>query len=174
MKNRLQIETARLEDASELADLHTLVAEDLTRKLGAGLWSRPRTRRTMRDRIDYALDPRQKRELIVLREGPIVGTVLLSRRRVNFWRNSLWQAPRESAMAVFDLAIHPEFQRRGYGRYLMEFAEEESLAYQFKWIRLDAYADNPLSNAFYESLGYQNRGLIKVGDANLNLYEKSL
>ena len=30
------------------------------------------------------------------------------------------------------------------------------------------------TNAFYESLGYQNRGLIKVGDANLNLYEKSL
>lgn len=174
MKKRLAIETARIEDAGELAELHTKVAEALTQELGVGHWSKARTMRSMRDRIEYALDLRQRRELVVLRHGPIVGTVLLSRRRVPFWRNNAWESPREPAMAVFDLAILPEFQRMGYGRYLMEYAEDEALSNNLGWIRLDAYAENPHSNAFYQSIGYKSRGLLEFNEANLVLYEKRL
>lgn len=174
MKNRLRIETARIEDAGELAELHTLVANDLTARLGYGHWSRIRTKRSMRDRIDYALDPSQRRQLAVLRQTQIVGTILLSRKRVPFWRNSAWNAPRETALAVFDLAIHPRFQRQGYGRYLMEYAAEEARAYGLRWVRLDAYLENPFSNSFYQALGYEQRGELHLPETSLMLYEKQV
>lgn len=174
MNHPFRFEKARVTDAAELAALHTLAAEDLTRRLGSGPWSRIRTKKSMRDRIEYALSDEKGRELTVLRSDVIVGTILLSNRRVNFWQNNLWSCPREPALAVFDLAIHPHFQRMGNGRALMRYAERQALDRSLTWVRLDAYASNPISNHFYQALGYEQRGVMPINDTSLMLYEKAL
>jgi ribosomal protein S18 acetylase RimI-like enzyme len=55
---------------------------------------------------------------------------------------------------------------RGYGRCLMELAQEEAEGMGIARIELNVYGDNPRARALYESLGYveMSRQMYKVLD----------
>jgi GNAT superfamily N-acetyltransferase len=86
----------------------------------------------------------------------------------------VWASPDEPGLGVFDLAVHPHEWRRGIGRALMHFAERTARARGLGWVRLDAFADNPWSNAFYRGIGYDERGQVSASGVPLVLYEKRI
>lgn len=52
------------------------------------------------------------------------------------------------------LSVHPNHGRRGYGRRLVEAAEDEARRRGYAWLSLRTYADVPWNAPFYARLGF--------------------
>jgi ribosomal protein S18 acetylase RimI-like enzyme len=90
--------------------------------------------------------------------GEHVGILWTARRRRD-GAESLW---------IFHIWVEEPLRGRGYGRALMELAEEEAEATGVARIELNVYGDNARARQLYESLGYveMSRQMFKVlGDA---------
>jgi ribosomal protein S18 acetylase RimI-like enzyme len=60
---------------------------------------------------------------------------------------------------IHRLAVDPNFQKKGIGKSLMDFAEDYAKKNQFKTVRLDTFSQNKRNNKFYKSREY-----VKLGD----------
>ena len=65
------------------------------------------------------------------------------------------------------LAVHPECQKKGIGRSLMDFAEEYAKLNGFKSVRLDTFSQNQRNNKFYKSRQY-----VQLGDVFFPMQSK--
>ena len=65
------------------------------------------------------------------------------------------------------LAVHPEYQKKGIGRSLMDFAEEYAKLNGFKSVRLDTFSQNQRNNKFYKSRQY-----VQLGDVFFPMQSK--
>jgi ribosomal protein S18 acetylase RimI-like enzyme len=61
------------------------------------------------------------------------------------------------------LAVHPDFQRQGHARQIMEHAEQLLLAAGCPKINLQIRADNAEAIAFYERIGFKQDDVISFG-----------
>lgn len=61
------------------------------------------------------------------------------------------------------LAVDPDFQRGGYGREMMEYAERLLLAAGCPKINLQIRSDNSNAIAFYERLGFRRDDVVSLG-----------
>ena len=61
------------------------------------------------------------------------------------------------------LAIDPDYQRRGFGRLIMEKLETELLARGCPKLNLQLRADNETAVGFYTAIGYQQDAVISLG-----------
>jgi ribosomal protein S18 acetylase RimI-like enzyme len=70
----------------------------------------------------------------------------------------LWLAERDlggrRVLYVYDIAIDPRFQGRGYGRATMRLAEDEARARGIGRIELNVFGGNQVARRLYASLGY--------------------
>jgi ribosomal protein S18 acetylase RimI-like enzyme len=58
------------------------------------------------------------------------------------------------------LAVSPAFQKKGYARKLMDFAESFAKQNAAVSVRLDTFSQNKRNQRFYENRGYQRLGNI--------------
>ena len=64
----------------------------------------------------------------------------------------------DGTLELKNLAVEPDFQRRGYGRRLVEFASE---TFRGRYARLLAgTGDSPLTIPFYEACGFRRSHII--------------
>jgi ribosomal protein S18 acetylase RimI-like enzyme len=171
----IEVRAARLDDADDLVALIDAAAAALTAKLGPGYWSKRASLRRMRERITDS-DPAmiEKAWFVAEQGGVVVAVIALATRPFRSWKKQLWARPDQPALGVFDLAVHPAAQRRGVGRALMRFAERTARTRGLPWVRLDAFAENPESNAFYRGIGYDERGEVSASGVALVLYERAV
>jgi ribosomal protein S18 acetylase RimI-like enzyme len=170
----LTFELAGPEHAKAVDEMRAASAQDLTDKLGQGHWSRSTKIASVRERIKCA-DPTNLRGTtlyIACRGNDVVGSVMVSTYPPGFWRKAYWQDGKASGLGVFYLVVPPEFQRQGIGKFLMESVEQLAKAHGIEWVRLDAYADNPISTGFYRTIGYEERAAIDLRGIGLVLFEK--
>ena len=66
-----------------------------------------------------------------------------------------WLTPNENNLYVHRLAVHPEFQGKGFAQKLMDYAENYAKTNSFASIRLDTFSKNERNQKFYEVRGYQ-------------------
>ena len=160
----------------EIFEARKASAEHLTALLGPGPWSSKPRIETVRDRIAQS-DPdllRRKSLFAAVLDGCVVGSVAASKFHPSFWKKHLWQDPKASAIGVFDLVVHPAFQGRGYGRFLIGGIESLAPKFLCTAVRLDAFAENPRSMGFYRAIRYSDRGRIDVRGCPLQLFERVL
>ena len=81
----------------------------------------------------------------------IVGTVLAGYDGCRGW--------------IYHLAVHPEYQRAGFGRLLMREAEASLRALGCPKINLQVRVDNDAVVQFYEALGYSVEKRLSLGKA---------
>ncbi len=62
------------------------------------------------------------------------------------------------AFFVGNVAVHPDWQRQGIGRALMETALEEISAQGGRWVGLEVQADNEVARRLYRRLGFREVG----------------
>ena len=171
----MQVRAATLDDADDLVALIDAAALALTQQLGPGYWSKRASPRRMRERIADSDPTMVEKAWFVACDGDdLQGVIAVATRPFRMWKRQLWARPEEPALGVFDLAVHPHDWRRGIGRALMRFAERTARARGLGWVRLDAFADNPASNAFYRGIGYDERGAVTAGGVPLILYERKI
>jgi ribosomal protein S18 acetylase RimI-like enzyme len=61
------------------------------------------------------------------------------------------------------LAVHPDYQRRGYGRLLMQALVEKLTAVGCPKLNLQVRQDNQAVMQFYRALGYQQDNVVSFG-----------
>ncbi len=64
---------------------------------------------------------------------------------------------------IYYLAVDPDYQRRGMGRRMMEWAEAALKKRGCPKINLQVRTSNPAAISFYEHLGYSNDDVIGLG-----------
>lgn len=97
--------------------------------------------------------------LFVAREGDAcVGAVALNDLQPEQYGSLPWRCTDGRVLVIHRLCVHPEWQQRGVGSRLMDFAEGFGRTHGFNSIRLDAYTGNPAAIALYVKRGYQRIG----------------
>ena len=174
--SELRFRQAQRVDVDSIFEMRNASANSLTKLLGEGHWSGQARRQSIRVRIDCG-NPDNPRKLTLyvatMNEFP-VGSVCVSSFPPGFWKRQYWREPCAVALGVFHLVVHPTYQRKGIGRFLMQQVELIARSHGIDYVRLDAYSLNPVSREFYRSLGYEERHSIDVRSVALVMMEKRL
>lgn len=110
---------------------------------------------------DVFLADLRRNELWVLEsQDLILGSVVISSVMDVEYNSVYWNRTDAKALYVHRLAVHPDFQRRGWAGKLMDFAENQGRNYGYNVIRLDTFSRNPGNQRFYENRGYQRCGVV--------------
>ncbi|OBX24277.1 MULTISPECIES: GNAT family N-acetyltransferase [Bizionia] len=102
-----------------------------------------------------------RNELYVLEEAKkIIGCLVLSTKMDAEYETIGWLTPNSNNLYIHRVAIHPDYQGKGWARKLMDFAENIANKNEFTSIRLDTFSKNARNQKFYELRGYKKLGSI--------------
>jgi GNAT superfamily N-acetyltransferase len=155
--------------ASAAEPLHAVLAEcgaDMQKRLGLSHWVPPYPLSRLQAEVDHG-----KVYEVVTANAP-VATFTLLREPPEYVDNDHWSAAGEPAVYVTRLAVRPDLQRQGIGRFCMEWIEQHAGATGARSIRLDAYTRHEGLPRFYRRLGYVERGTYEAFGAPLTCFEK--
>jgi GNAT superfamily N-acetyltransferase len=161
---RLSFRLGIADDAAALADLHSAVAEHLTRLHGKGHWST----KTSQQGVLYAMRTSQ---VLVARQGAeVVATLHLASKKP--WAiDTRYFVKCRKPLYLLAMAVTPGKQRRGIGKRCFEEAKKIARAASADAIRLDAYDADAGAGGFYESCGCTEVGRTTYRNTPLIYYE---
>ena len=84
----------------------------------------------------------------------IAGIIVLTKVEDKEYKNVRWLTNNKFNLYVHRLAVLPKFQKKGYARHLMNFAENYAIKNNFKSVRLDTFSKNKRNLKFYEARNY--------------------
>ena len=84
----------------------------------------------------------------------IIGIIVLTEIEDAEYKNVQWITNNNRNLYIHRLAVHPNFQGKGYAQQLMDFAEHYAKEKQYKSIRLDTFSQNKRNQQFYEKRNY--------------------
>ncbi len=117
-----------------------------------------------------------RKELYVLTsEEKIIGCIVLTLKIDEEYLPIKWLTPNINNLYIHRLAIHPDFQGKGFAQKLMDFAEEFAIKNNYTSIRLDTFSKNDRNQKFYELRSYKKLGEIyfpKQSEFPFYCYEK--
>jgi len=103
----------------------------------------------------------KRNELYVLElKNTTLGCIVISTIMDNEYLPIQWLTPNKNNIYIHRLAIHPNYQGKGYAQLLMNYAETFSIENNYTSIRLDTFSQNLRNQKFYELRGYQKLGEI--------------
>ena len=111
----------------------------------------------------------------------IIGSVVLKHAPGNCYSGEHWLTPDdyEKIYVIHTLAVHPDYNHLGVGKYMMNAIEEMAKKEHCISIRLDVVKGNVPAEKLYQKCGYQyittkSLGYEDIGLPWFNLYEKPL
>jgi len=164
---KLSFAVATESDAPELAALHAAVAEDLTKRFGAGFWSSSPSERGI---VVNMRKPRFSRTLIARSRGHIAGALRLHTKKPWAIDTAYFTAAKQP-LYLTGMAVHPKFRRRGVGRLLLKEAEAIARAWPADAIRLDAFDSAAGAGDFYARCGFREVARVIYKNAPLLYFE---
>lgn len=164
---RLSFARANAADAPRIATVRAAAADDLTTRFGRGYWSTQTTERGV-------LAGMRDSHVLIARRGPaIVATCRLSGRKP--WAIDVaYFTPRDYPVYLTDMAVRPDYQRKGIGRALLDQAALVVREWGADAIRLDAHDADAGAGDFYLRCGYRQTALVTYRDVPLVYYERLL
>ena len=161
---RLSADIATDSDAAAIASLRTEVAEDLTRLYGRGHWSFGATEKGVLRGITTS------KVLVARTDGRIVGTLRLATKKP--WAiDAKYFSSVRRPLYLIDMAVDPQLQRHGIGRYLLDEARIAVRAWNGEAIRLDAYNAPAGAGGFYARCGFREVGRVSYRGVPLIYFE---
>jgi GNAT superfamily N-acetyltransferase len=168
--------TASKRGPDDIDDLYALIVacgEDMWRRLGLDHWKPPIPIEMFRE---YA---RTKQVFAVENDGALVGTFTIGFDPPEPYPLERWSDATHKAIYLNKLAVRPNLQQKGLGRWCMEEIERLAAARGCQALRFDALTRNAPLLDFYDHLGYRRAGDMYVYDEinrgwDIVLYEKVL
>jgi ribosomal protein S18 acetylase RimI-like enzyme len=118
----------------------------------------------------------ERGELFVLiSDAAPIGCITISSEKDIEYNDVDWLTKDDCHYYIHRLAIDPEFQKLGYAKKLMDFAEALAKKNNITSIRLDTFSKNQRNQKFYEARGYKRVGTIffpKQSESPFYCYEK--
>ena len=88
-------------------------------------------------------------------EGDVLGCIVITTLVDAEYIPVKWLTQNNKNIYVHRLAIHPDYQGKGYAQELMDFAEKFAEDNNYVSIRLDTFSKNKKNQLFYELRGYK-------------------
>ena len=102
------------------------------------------------------IDDIKNNELLVFTKGDLlVGCIALCTKMDDVYKNVKWLTKDVKSLYVHRLAVDPQFQKKGIGKKLMDYAEDFAKKNNFISVRLDTFSKNKNNMRFYERRGYK-------------------
>jgi ribosomal protein S18 acetylase RimI-like enzyme len=108
-------------------------------------------------------------------KNDICGCIMFSDEKDVPYDSVRWLTPDNHNLYIHRLAVHPNFQKQGIARSLMDFAEAFAIKHQYYSVRLDTFSQNPRNIRFYEARNYKQVGDVyfpKQSTFPFHCYEK--
>ncbi|MGC6176000.1 GNAT family N-acetyltransferase [Lacrimispora sp. 38-1] len=165
------------EDIEQIAELYDAVNDYLESHINYPGW-----RKGIYPVKEDAKDGVDKGTLYVLwADGKAAGSVVVNQFQEKGYETAAWkqEAKPEEVAVIHTFLVHPDFLGRGFGKNLLEFAEEKAREQKRAVIRLDVNEKNTPAIKLYRKLGYCFAGKADLGYGEygipwFELYEKSL
>jgi ribosomal protein S18 acetylase RimI-like enzyme len=103
----------------------------------------------------FKKDISRKELYVLVHNSSIVGCITISKFMDVEYEPVQWLSQNNRNIYIHRLAIHPDHQKKGYARQLMDFAETYARDNKFISIRLDTFSQNERNQKFYETRGYR-------------------
>lgn len=84
---------------------------------------------------------------------------------------ALWDNSQTAALYIHKLAIRRQYSNHGLGRNILDLIKVTARQKNINILRLDCVAHNHQLREYYESYGFNLKGIVDAGDVNLALYE---
>ena len=107
------------------------------------------------DRDSFINDAENQELYVYVINGKVVGCISLCMHMDEVYLPVKWKTKNDNNLYIHRLAVHPDFQKKGVGKILMDFAEKYANEKKFASVRLDTFSVNKRNLKFYESRGYQ-------------------
>lgn len=102
------------------------------------------------------IDDIKNNELLVFTKGALlVGCIALCTKMDDVYKDVKWLTKDVKSLYVHRLAVDPQFQKKGIGKKLMDYAEDFAKKNNFISVRLDTFSKNKNNMRFYERRGYK-------------------
>ena len=102
------------------------------------------------------IDDIKNNELLVFTKGALlVGCMALCTKMDDVYKDVKWLTKDVKSLYVHRLAVDPQFQNKGIGKKLMDYAEDFAKKNNFISVRLDTFSKNKNNMRFYERRGYK-------------------
>ena len=88
-------------------------------------------------------------------DNRIVGIIVLTEIEHVEYKNVEWLTENGNNLYIHRLAVHPNFQGKGYAKQLMDFAENYATENDFNSVRLDTFSQNSRNIKFYKNRNYK-------------------
>ena len=101
----------------------------------------------------------ERNELYVLQnDNEIVGCIVVSLFMDEEYTSVNWLTENVNNYYIHRLAVHPNYQGKGFAQQLMDFAENFAREYNAVSVRLDTFSQNKRNQKFYDKRGYTKLG----------------
>ncbi|WP_105618014.1 GNAT family N-acetyltransferase [Vallitalea okinawensis] len=148
----MNIVKAKMEDSTYILSLIKQCVEVMNRR-GNDQWDE------YYPNMDVINDDIESGDLYILKDNHhIQGIITLNDKQEKEYLDIQWEYSEGRQLIVHRLAISPNYQGRGLGDKLMQFAEEKARELGYDSIRLDTYVKNKKAIYFYEARDYIKRG----------------
>ena len=107
------------------------------------------------DRSSFINDAENQELYVYVINGKVVACISLCVHMDEVYLPVKWKTKNDNNLYIHRLAVHPDFQKKGVGKILMDFAEKYAEEKKFESVRLDTFSVNKRNLKFYESRGYQ-------------------
>lgn len=87
-------------------------------------------------------------------ENTIVGLIVITEIEDAEYKQVKWLTKNQKHLYIHRLAVHPNFQGKGFAQKLMDFAEKFAIENNYNSIRLDTFSQNKRNQQFYEKRNY--------------------
>ncbi len=112
------------------------------------------------DRTVFEMDIESEELYCLKLDGVIIGIMTLNDEQ-SIEYNSVQWSDNGNPFVIHRLCIIPGFQGKGLAKTLVRFAEKFARENHYSSIRLDAFTGNPIALRLYNSLQYQQKGIVK-------------
>ena len=112
------------------------------------------------DKVSFVSDVEKKELFVYCNYEKVIACISLCNKMDDVYKPVNWITNNENNLYIHRLAVHPEFQKKGLGKYLMDFAENYAKDNGYISVRLDTFSENKRNLKFYELRGYHKLGKI--------------
>jgi ribosomal protein S18 acetylase RimI-like enzyme len=163
-QNRVEIKIAKYDQLNEIFDIYYQCKLDMENR-NIYQWTDEYPNIEI-----ISNDIRQNQLYCISQNENCIGAINISSIQEPEYENVLWSDNSMSFIVIHRLAIHPNFQRNGFAKKLMDFAENFALNKKISSIRLDAYSGNESVLRFYENRNYVKKGEVNFTGRKLSFY----
>lgn len=108
-------------------------------------------------------------------KGAIIGCIMFSQEKDPLYNSIHWLTDDYKNLYIHRLAVHPNNQKQGIARQMMDFAGAYAMQEQIISIRLDTFSKNLRNIRFYKARGYTKLGdvyFVKQSQHPFHCFEK--